>query len=190
MSNKFIIDKLNILVVDSDEPMRSMLISTIRTLGAQECREAGGSEEFFDVVKGFIPDIIICEWKIDGDSGIDLTRKIRTDESSPYRMAGIIIMTAFVEERHVVQARDVGATEFLTKPISADSLFARICSIINNPRLFIESDGFAGPDRRRRHDPFQVGMARRETDNVGEEVVEEEVQGDASDDFIEAMLGL
>ncbi|MEM7680184.1 MAG: response regulator, partial [Pseudomonadota bacterium] len=53
------------------------------------------------------------------------------------------------------QARDCGANETLVKPISGNGLASRICSMIDNPRPFVSTDDYFGPDRRRKDLPYK-----------------------------------
>jgi hypothetical protein len=60
-----------------------------------------------------------------------------------------------------MSARDAGVTEFLCKPISAKALYERILNVVANPRPFIKSKTYFGPDRRRGVNPNYVGPERR-----------------------------
>jgi DNA-binding response OmpR family regulator len=61
----------------------------------------------------------------------------------------------------VVAARDAGVTEFLTKPISAKALYQRILNVVANPRPFIKTKTYFGPDRRRNVNASYAGPERR-----------------------------
>ena len=63
-------------------------------------------------------------------------------------------------------ARDAGVTEFLAKPISAKGLYQRILNVVANPRPFIKTKTYFGPDRRRNTSNTYIGPERR----VGGEV--------------------
>ena len=63
-------------------------------------------------------------------------------------------------------ARDAGVTEFLAKPISAKGLYQRILNVVANPRPFIKTKTYFGPDRRRNTNNAYIGPERR----VGGEV--------------------
>jgi hypothetical protein len=52
-------------------------------------------------------------------------------------------------------------TEFLAKPISAKSLYERILNVVANPRPFIKTKSYFGPDRRRNVNSSYVGPERR-----------------------------
>ncbi len=63
-------------------------------------------------------------------------------------------------------ARDAGVTEFLTKPISPKALYQRIVSVVTNPRPFIKTKTYFGPDRRRHASLNYAGPERRKGDNA------------------------
>jgi DNA-binding response OmpR family regulator len=59
------------------------------------------------------------------------------------------MVSAHSEADRVIEARDAGMTEYLSKPISAKRLYQRISSIVESKRPFIRVSEFFGPDRRR-----------------------------------------
>src|SRR2546423_87136 len=88
-------------------------------------------------------------------------RHIRSSPDSPDPFAPIVMLSGHTEKARVMQARDAGITEFMAKPVSARSLYARIVSIIENPRPFVRTKDYFGPDRRRQMLPFE-GPERRQ----------------------------
>ena len=87
-------------------------------------------------------------------------RKVRHSNECPNLTVPIIIVSAFTEMSHVLAARDLGMTEFLAKPISAETVYTRLCSVIESRRQFVKSSSFFGPDRRRRRGNYQGGDRR------------------------------
>jgi DNA-binding response OmpR family regulator len=79
--------------------------------------------------------------------------------ANPY--VPIIMMTGHSEKKRVTAARDAGVTEFLAKPISAKALHQRILNIVANPRPFIKTKTYFGPDRRRSVSSSYSGPERR-----------------------------
>ena len=75
------------------------------------------------------------------------------------------MLTGHSEKARVVGARDAGVTEFLVKPISAKALYERIFNVIANPRPFIKTKTYFGPDRRRTVNQNYVGPERRKGGN-------------------------
>jgi DNA-binding response OmpR family regulator len=89
------------------------------------------------------------------------------------------MLSGYTEYRRVTEARDAGVNEFLAKPISAKALYQRFASIIDNPRPFIRTKHYFGPDRRRQNlGPPRGTPERRKdsTDEVGVGLTPDEVQ--------------
>jgi DNA-binding NtrC family response regulator len=70
-------------------------------------------------------------------------------------------MTGYSQKKRVIAARDSGITEFLVKPFTAKALYQRIETMIEKPRLFVKSDSYFGPDRRRKREGDYGGPERR-----------------------------
>jgi len=179
--------KLNFLVVDDNRHMRALLRTVLRALGGRNIEEAGDGAEAFKTLATFPADIIICDWHMAPMDGMDFVRLVRTDKGSPNPFVPIIMLSAYTEAKRVVEARDVGVTEFLAKPISAHQLYSRIQSVIEHPRPFIRAESYYGPDRRRRKDPNYGGPGRRKEDAEKDENAEEEGDG-LSEDQVHGLL--
>jgi DNA-binding response OmpR family regulator len=89
---------------------------------------------------------------------------VRTSEKSSNHFVPIIMITGHTEKENILAARDAGVTEFLAKPITAQSLFNRIAEIVERPRAFVRAEGYFGPDRRRRTLENYAGPWRRHDD--------------------------
>lgn len=158
--------KLTILVVEDTAPMRKLITSVLETLGVGRIYSADNGERGFDIFKRENPDIVVADWHMEPISGIELTREIRSNVTSPNRMAPIILVTGYSALNRVAEARDAGVTEFLVKPFSANDLAKRIAYVINKPRDFIDCKTYFGPDRRRRSSPDYAGPFRRVEDSA------------------------
>lgn len=155
------IQNLKFLVVDDDANMRHLVFTILSSLGVKETATAESADRAFGLLFDFEADIIICDLRMTPRDGIDFTRMVRTQDDSPNCYVPIIMLTGHSEMSAVVQAREAGVHEFLAKPVSAKKLYGKIRSIIENPRAFIRTEDYFGPDRRRRQDPKYDGPERR-----------------------------
>ncbi len=162
MSFKF--EKLSVLIVEDTPPMQKLVGSVLETLGVGRVLTTNEGGEGFSVFKEENPDILLVDWHMAPVDGISLVRKIRKDTASPNRIVPIIMMTGYSALPRVSEARDLGTTEFLVKPFSANDLARRIAYVINKPRDFIENNHYFGPDRRRRVIENYAGPLKRESD--------------------------
>jgi two-component system, chemotaxis family, chemotaxis protein CheY len=149
MSFKF--EKLSMLVVEDTPPMQKLLVSVLDALGIKKVQTCNHGEDAFRAFVQNNHDIILSDWQMSPVNGIELTAMIRKGIQSPNKMVPIILITGYSAWSRVEEARDVGVTEFLVKPFTANDLARRIAHVINKPRDFIETQDFFGPDRRRRN---------------------------------------
>jgi DNA-binding response OmpR family regulator len=73
-------------------------------------------------------------------------------------------VTAYSERRRVIDAINAGVDEFLVKPVRSVDVANRVNAVVERRRPFVQSDGYFGPDRRRRDDPWRRGPWRRAGD--------------------------
>lgn len=152
---------MSVLVVEDNTHMRQLIVQVLKAMEIGTVYQADGGTRALQLIRSDKPDIIITDWLMEPMDGLELTRKIRTDPTSPARLTPIILMTGYSAHARVTKARDIGVTEFLVKPFTADALARRIAHVINQPRDFIAAPKFAGPDRRRKHDDKYKGPKRR-----------------------------
>jgi CheY-like chemotaxis protein len=155
--------ELSVLVVDDNARMRALVVNILEALNLTQVIPVGDGPEALTALDAAYFDLIIVDWMMDGMDGLALARRIRSGEGGPG--AGphvpIILMTANTDPGFMAKARDAGVNEMLTKPITAERLYRRIVTIIENPRPYIVSPGYVGPCRRRHDDHDHVGPERR-----------------------------
>ena len=157
-------DKMSVLIVEDNQPMLDLTRSMLETFGVTQILLSKNGEDGFKLFCKNNPDLVIADWMMRPMDGISLARRIRNDPISPNQFVPIILMTGFSEKRRVIQARDVGITEFLVKPFTARDLYPRMTQVSEGLRQFVRSEDFFGPDRRRKRTEGYGGPLRRETD--------------------------
>ena len=60
----------------------------------------------------------------------------------------VLMVSGDAAKEVVVDARNAGVNEFLVKPVSAESLYRRVRNVLVNPKAFVQTADFIGPDRR------------------------------------------
>src|SRR3546814_146131 len=142
-----------------------VIVNVLRGLSMRHVVEARDGYGALEELRATPIDLILMDWEMEGMNGMTLLQTIRSGRRGINPMTPVIVVSANTIARNVIQARDAGMTEFLAKPISAASLYARIVSIIESPRRFVRAGPYFGPDRRRRFDPDYVGPRRRDEDS-------------------------
>ena len=158
-------NRLRFLVIDDNAHMRRILRTLLHGFGTRDVYEAEDGASGLEAFSHYSPDIVITDWAMPSIDGIELTRMIRQPDGN-HAFASIIMLTGHTEKTRVMAARDAGITEFLAKPISAKGLYQRIMNVIANPRPFIKTATYFGPDRRRNVNPSYAGPERRKGGNA------------------------
>ena len=154
-------NKLRFLVIDDNAHMRRILRTLLHGFGAREVYEAEDGASGLEAFTHYMPDIVLTDWSMPIFDGLELAQMIRQPGANSNPYVPIIMLTGHSEKRRVMSARDAGITEFMAKPISAKALYQRILNVVANPRPFIKTRSYFGPDRRRSVNSIYAGPERR-----------------------------
>lgn len=111
---------LKILVIDDEPPIRKLLRMGLTTQG-YEISEAQNGKQSLELLAQK-PDLVILDLGLPDMEGLELLRMIRTrNESVP-----IVVLSSRGDETGKVQALDLGADDYVTKPFGMDELLARM----------------------------------------------------------------
>ena len=116
-----------ILVVE-DEPAIAELIALNLKHAAFDVEVAATGDDAQAAVDRRLPDVVLLDWMLPGQSGVQLSRRWRADART--RDLAIIMLTARAEEVDKISGLDAGADDYLTKPFSNNELLARIRAVL------------------------------------------------------------
>lgn len=153
--------RMRALVVEDDQATRELIVAMLEGAGIGHIERARDGQAALNSMRDFQPDIIVCDVLMEPMDGITFTRRIRTSRDSRDPHVPVILLTAHTDRTTVLEARDAGANAFVAKPVSIDELKRKITLVMNDPRQFIRSEDFVGPDRRRRALPLGGRPDRR-----------------------------
>jgi two-component system, OmpR family, KDP operon response regulator KdpE len=111
-----------ILVID-DEPEITRALRSILSAHGYEPVLASTAKEGLDLLQKRHPDLLLLDLVLPDQSGHEVTRIVRQDLGLDLP---IIVLSAHGEEESKVQALDLGADDFLTKPFGVRELLARM----------------------------------------------------------------
>ena len=164
---------LVILVADPNAYLRRVIHGMLRGFGANKVLEVANSLGLFEALTGQKVDILLCDTRLPPHGGLKATRTIRFNVHNQNRTMPILLMTSDTSETTIKSARDVGANMVVAKPMSPNSLYDRLSWIALNPRPFVDTPTYFGPDRRFKIEGYPGGVGRRKGDKaiaVAEEV--------------------
>ncbi len=124
-------DKSLVLLVEDEAAIREMLLFSLERAGF-ELIVASEVTAAKKCIQNQLPDIILLDWMLPGVSGIDFAKVLRKDENTS--QVPIIMITARTEEHDMIQALEVGADDYITKPFSTKELIARIKSVLRRSK--------------------------------------------------------
>ncbi len=127
-----------VLVVDDDPAIRRTLRANLVARG-YDVAAVGTGEDALEEAGAREPALVILDLMLPGLSGLDVCRGLRAVSA-----VSILVLSARGEERAKVQALDLGADDYLTKPFGIDELLARVRALLRR-RVSAAED--AGPLR-------------------------------------------
>ena len=163
---------LLILVADPSPYLCMLVHGILRGFGATKVLEVRSSFGVLETLVGQKIDILICDGRLPPHGGLSLTRAIRRNPENENRTMPILIMTSDTREAAIKAARDVGANMVVAKPLSPASLYDRLAWVAFNPRQFIDTESYFGPDRRFKIEGYPGGVGRRKSDKAVEVAAE------------------
>lgn len=119
--------KATVLIVDDDPHIIRMLQVKLNQMG-YTVKSASSGEQALRLVMEISPDIILLDLMMPGMDGFEVTRVLKEDEVT--RIIPIVIISAMGEVKHRVQALEMGADDFLTKPVDTAELRSRVRSLL------------------------------------------------------------
>lgn len=114
-----------ILVVDDEKDLRTMIRSIFESAGYTQITTAASGQEALTVMAKKIPGIIILDVMMPDMDGFQVLQKIREKNNVP-----VLMLTAKSDEDDKVSGLRLGADDYLTKPFSINELMARIHSLV------------------------------------------------------------
>jgi two-component system KDP operon response regulator KdpE len=155
-------DKPRILVVD-DESQLIRVLRTGLTARGYEVRTAIDGVTGFQEFNDWRPDLIITDLAMPNMDGLELCRKVRAVAQVP-----IIVLSAKGEEKIKVEALDIGADDFITKPFGIDELLARVRAALRRSSI--------RPTDEKNETVFQSGDFKVDLENHTVKVADKELR--------------
>ncbi|MEA3363606.1 MAG: response regulator transcription factor [Thermodesulfobacteriota bacterium] len=131
--------KKSVLVIEDEEDILALLHYNLIKAGYNaDCASHG--EEALKSIATKIPDLILLDLMLPGIDGMEICRRLRSDEATSE--IPIIMLTARGEEEDVVRGLELGADDYVTKPFSIKVLLARVQTVLRRrSKLQQQADG-------------------------------------------------
>ena len=116
-----------ILIIDDEIHIVELLKFNLENNGYKVDYSYDGFDGYLKT-KEFQPDLILLDWMLPNISGIDLLKKVRSDET--LEQIPVIMLTAKNMEEDKLEGLEDGADDYITKPFSVKEVLARITSVL------------------------------------------------------------
>jgi DNA-binding response OmpR family regulator len=123
---------MQILLTDDDRDLGDVLQFSLQRDGYSVVRALDG-ETAFRAFQSQGPDLVILDLNLPGRSGMDVLREIRRQSDVP-----VLILSVLHDEERVVSAIEIGADDYMSKPVRLHELRARIKALLRRNRKFDE----------------------------------------------------
>ncbi|MBP5856013.1 response regulator [Marivibrio halodurans] len=156
-------DAATVLLVEDNAQVRRLLGAVLRAIGIRRVVSAANGSEAIRILRQQTPtgsegtddgesgthfDVVISDWKMHPGDGVALLRWIRRHRESPNRFVPFLMLSAYVDPDRVRLARDLGASAYIAKPFTADTVARYVSIALADARRFVEIGDYFGPDRR------------------------------------------
>ncbi len=114
-----------ILIVDDDALSRKVLAQLLTSAG-YNCQACGDGAEALEVIHARPPSLLLLDFDMPGANGAEVLKQLRSDQHQAVAQVPTILLTAHGSEESEVSCLQAGADDFVTKPVNAAVLRARI----------------------------------------------------------------
>jgi two-component system KDP operon response regulator KdpE len=132
---------VSVLVVDDEPAIRRLLRTSLSAQGYRVIEAERGSEAI-DSIRQQRPDVVVLDLGLPDIDGLAVIQRAREDSAVP-----IIVLSSRSDERGKVEALDLGADDYVTKPFGMEELVARIRTALRHrlqqqgePAVFVSGD--------------------------------------------------
>ncbi len=127
----------SILVVEDEPAIQELVALNLEQAGHRVMR-ADSAEQAQASIQAELPDVVLLDWMLPGQSGIEFARRLRGEART--RALPIIMLTARGEEEDKLRGLETGADDYITKPFSLKELQARIKAVLRRRAPEITDD--------------------------------------------------
>lgn len=126
-----------LVVADDQDDLLDMMVDALGMEGYQ-VRGARNGAEALDMVKADPPDIVVLDLNMPQKTGFEVCKELKDDPS--FQHLPIIMLSGTTELDDKVQGMELGADDFVTKPVNLVELLARIRMILRRTRQGLDAN--------------------------------------------------
>lgn len=119
-----------ILIADDFAGMRMVIRSILKNIGFTNINEADGGKAVLRLLRKQKYDLILCDWNMPDMPGVEVLRKIRSDDE--LKDMPFIMITAEAQKENILEALEAGVSSYIVKPFAAETVSKKINEIFGD----------------------------------------------------------
>lgn len=119
-----------ILIADDFAEMRMVIRSILKNIGFTNINEADGGKAVLRLLRKQKYDLILCDWNMPDMPGVEVLRKIRSDDE--LKDMPFIMITAEAQKENILEALEAGVSSYIVKPFAAETVTKKINEIFGD----------------------------------------------------------
>lgn len=147
---------VRVLLVEPEAAYAHLARKILFALGCTQVITTRSGEEALELLQSEQFDLAICSWDLPDMNGPEFSRRVRQGAGTMQAMLPLVLVSERSAVQDVLTARDSGINEYIIRPFTAKALIERLYMLAEQPRNFILSKIFIGPDRRRMNPVKQI----------------------------------
>jgi len=164
--------EIHVLVLDEDVFMGKLLNKILMSFDVGQVTLVQNLESAGYYLEKLKIDLFITDWVEPQKPCLAALEFVRQSPSVQDSSIPVIIYTGHTAISEILQARDRGASDIISKPVAPANVFDKLMSSVFSERQFISVTGYTGPDRRR-HETNYAGVERRKGKNLSEAEIDQ-----------------
>lgn len=152
---------IRVLILDEKGHGRSLLRSLLLSLGLQRIVALTNTTEALAVLRDERFDLMFLDELAGPLNPVAFIKALRRDLSTRDVTMPVVLVSAGAGRRQIMLARDAGANDVISKPVSAETVERKLRTLLFAPQTFVTAKTFMGPDRRRASDDRRQFGERR-----------------------------
>jgi len=165
------LDQARVLLIEDPQPGADILAQVFFGYGVRQPVRCITPQEAMTRLEEETFELIVCDGDLPGGQAYDFVMRLRRSALEPNRYCPVILLTGHTPHAYIEKARDCGANFVVAKPVRPMVLLERIVWVCADNRIFVELDGYVGPDRRFQSlgpPPGMAGRRKGDGDAIGE----------------------
>lgn len=141
--------QLNIFIIDPSGNSKRLLRTILMSMGIQKIWCASRTDEALETMRQGLFDVVFCDENVGPLSPDVFVKALRCDLTTANVTVPVVLVSSGTGRGRVAVWRDAGGSDVIVKPLSAEVMQLRLKALVLDPKAFVTTKGFIGPDRRR-----------------------------------------